>query len=388
MLKKDKLTDLLISLLLFVPTIVNVNNTLYVVFLAMGLYLFIKESNAIKSQAVFLLILSTFITSIVFYVTFAVNNKYQDEVNGLSSFLPVPLSILACFFISKSKYINKNVFRFVALYISAEVFVGVVEYALGVSHFITPTGTNIDSTFGDGGLLYYSRVFGLSSNSSVLALKCVSLILISYWAFDRKYTKVIFSIIGICGLYITLNRSGIFAVILFYLLMYFRSFKVKYLFVSLVSVAVIATLIYLNFDSIFNQLNRGKDTLDISGRDEIIKRYFDFFLENPLLGNNYHVLRLLVLGRPYHSHNSFMHILAETGFLYFMILIWVIIKLINKHNYLFILPIMLYSMTQYGIFWGVSFLDIIFFYFLTQVNESNFPSDNKILIKSSANLKT
>jgi len=48
------------------------------------------------------------------------------------------------------------------------------------------------------------------------------------------------------------------------------------------------------------------------------------------------------------------------SFLYFIFIIFNI----NRENFIYIIPILIVSLFQYAIFWGVSFLDIVFLHFL------------------------
>lgn len=107
--------------------------------------------------------------------------------------------------------------------------------------------------------------------------------------------------------------------------------------------------------------------INTSGRILIWMNFIEFIGENKWFGfgsdkllfkaidQNNKTLKLI------HAHNSFIQLLASNGiwitFLFFAILffIW------TKKNILFLIPILVYSCFQYGIFWGFSILDVFFF---------------------------
>ena len=62
-----------------------------------------------------------------------------------------------------------------------------------------------------------------------------------------------------------------------------------------------------------------------------------------------------------HAHNSFLQLLATNGLpisMLFIVIIWLVW---TKKNFLFLIPILIFSTFQYGIFWGFSLLDLFFF---------------------------
>jgi hypothetical protein len=65
-----------------------------------------------------------------------------------------------------------------------------------------------------------------------------------------------------------------------------------------------------------------------------------------------------------HAHNSFIELLATNGALLSGFFLMILVVMWKKHNFILLLTILLYSLFQYGIFWGFSFLDVIFMSFL------------------------
>jgi len=373
---KQKATNLFFSLLIFLPTIVNIGNTIYIILFLIGLYQLPTFTKSNKSRLFQIFVLFVFLSSIVFYISLIFSKEIQDKVNGASSYIPIPLSILCCILFAKTGYINNVVFKWIILFICIEIVVGLVEYKLGIYYLIKPSsiGDTDMTSFGSDNLLYYSRVYGLSSNSSVLALKAFVAILLNFIVFKRKWINILVLCVCFACLFVTFNRTAIISTSLFLILYYLKTFKKSYIFLSLIGLVVLFILIYHNYELIFSQFNRGQTTLDTSDRGVIIGRYLDYINVHPFFGNYFHELRLVIFGTVLHSHNSFTQITAQCGIIFFILLMVLIFNFLNKSNYVFIIPILVYSLTQFGIFWGISFLDIIFFYLLFKINTSFFQS--------------
>ena len=62
-----------------------------------------------------------------------------------------------------------------------------------------------------------------------------------------------------------------------------------------------------------------------------------------------------------HAHNSFLQVIANNGILLGGFLIVLTLAKLNKKNIVYIVPLLVYSLTQYGIFWGTSLTDVVFF---------------------------
>jgi O-antigen ligase len=62
-----------------------------------------------------------------------------------------------------------------------------------------------------------------------------------------------------------------------------------------------------------------------------------------------------------HAHNSFLQLLASNGIIISFLFLGILFFIWTKKNLLLLIPILLYSCFQYGIFWGFSLLDVFFF---------------------------
>src|SRR5690606_15097111 len=109
------------------------------------------------------------------------------------------------------------------------------------------------------------------------------------------------------------------------------------------------------------QLTRNRSGLDISGRDHIWAFYVQFISDNILFGNGGY--KIYFQGKM-HAHNSYLQLLATNGMVIFLLYLTLILKNIGRQNLFVVITLMVYSTAQYGIFWGISIMDIALFYFL------------------------
>lgn len=116
---------------------------------------------------------------------------------------------------------SEKFFKYLIVLTVLESIVAIAEYSLGVRSFFMDTGDL--NLITDYKLLYNSRVFGISVNSSVLAYK----ILIVFFLIDhvklKKWTRWLLCTFLLIGLLITFSRMVVL-VLLFY---WFVAFLVK-----------------------------------------------------------------------------------------------------------------------------------------------------------------
>ncbi|MBU2018184.1 MAG: O-antigen ligase family protein [Bacteroidetes bacterium] len=108
-----------------------------------------------------------------------------------------------------------------------------------------------------------------------------------------------------------------------------------------------------------------------SGRKLIWLNYADYLDEHLWFGNGSDKLKFKTYDQAkrkivtMHAHNSFIELLCSNGLIIFMLYLFLYFSLWRKCNVIAITCILVYSMFQYGIFWGYSFLDVVFIIFLT-----------------------
>jgi len=102
----------------------------------------------------------------------------------------------------------------------------------------------------------------------------------------------------------------------------------------------------------------------LSGRIEIWQKNREFIKHNFFWGNNSYKYYINYYGAKAHAHNSYLQILATHGVAIFFLYLLLVFRNIRKDNYIYVIPILIYSLSQYGIFWGFSLTDIVLFIFL------------------------
>jgi len=219
-------------------------------------------------------------------------------------------------------------------------------------------------------LLYDLRVFGLSTNSSVLAEKIlISILLISLGLFTGR-RRVLLLLVFAGGLFVTFNRSALLAVTLFILLQAvpWGLRRVRNFITAAAMAGVIAVYLALNLALLQVQFMRGGTELSYS---ELSRFYFWergllLLSENPFVGNGSLTWRIEdpITGIPQHAHNSLVMLTVTHGTLLASLVLLYIASNINRRNFTRIAAIFAFSMTQYCIFWNLSLSDLMFYWVL------------------------
>ncbi len=308
--------------------------------------------------------------------------------NKESEIIPQTLLMLASYLIAIR--LTDSDIKILILLITFECFFGFMEFTLGVKTFFS--GLEANTEVRDASYLYYRSVFGLSDNSSSFAVKVLLAYLLVYFIHWRGRTANVVKIILLAGLLLSFNRTSIAAVIFFHGLNFAMLFsntlkrmltlKVSrmnlYLLLgALFAIVILIVLVFTNIDLVINQFTRGTQRFEMTGRERTWVRYIDFISQNLWLGNGSHKYYIFHPGdlRPYHAHNSYLQMLATHGIIVFLLYLLLIVVNIRKINISFVLTLALYSLSQYGIFWGISLTDIILFTFLFKKNPTNSSSN-------------
>ncbi|GAP67738.1 O-antigen ligase like membrane protein, partial [Bacteroidales bacterium 6E] len=146
----------------------------------------------------------------------------------------------------------------------------------------------------------------------------------------------------------------------------------------------------INHEEILYQFTRGKEGVNMfSGRFYIWNEFYNFIKQNLFWGNNSYKYFIDYFGKRAHAHSSFLQILATHGIFITILYLILIVKNLNKINFPFVLVMLIYSTSQYGIFWGFSMTDIVLFIliFNTRIDNEKDPNfhavDCNIYIQSS-----
>ncbi len=172
----------------------------------------------------------------------------------------------------------------------------------------------------------------------------------------------------IIGLFITFNRTYILAAMLILISLYYKIYikTSKYKLLYYICITILFVIIITNYFAIFEmQFLRDSSTNDINHisaeRDIIYVYYWNYFVNHWCCGNGsvkYWVE--LLPGMYYHGHNSFLMTLASNG-LFISLLYFYLFRFTTRRTLIPILGLIFSSLTQYTIFWGISFIDILLF---------------------------
>lgn len=359
------LSRLFVMFLVYLSTIYGFTN--HVILLAIPILIFNINNLKITydNEVSFLLILLISLVSVG-------NNLYYTALIGDMPSVPyMPLMILS-FFIAQ--FFDRKIMRYMLVLIVLEVAVAFIEYVLGITSIFkgNPNYAEFSSA-----ALYYRKVAGLSDSSSVLSYKVLIGIFIVH-LLDLKPTnkKILYSVM-MAGVVFSFNRTVVISSLLFFLFLnfsYLRELAKKPIFFISILLVIVAGLVFI-FPSaseyLVTQLSRGDVSkgVDLSSRSYIWYEYWKIIKESPFLGTGSYKMFVTIPvegyeGHPFHAHNSVLMLLATQGMIISSIVFFLICINVNKKNAIYILSIFIYSMAQYGVFWGVSFLDVMIFYFL------------------------
>jgi hypothetical protein len=364
--------------LIYIATLVHVPH--FVFFIAI-VYVPLKKSifrSSDFSNWVFVFILLIIIFSIANFIAHTFVAKKHEDLD----IIPYTILMMGSYLIAIS--LEKKDLKFIVYLVCIECFFGYIQFVLGIKTFFSGIDTN--SEIHDNSLLYYRSVFGLSDNSSSFAVKVLLAYLLIYYIGWKGREATILKILLLGGLLVSFNRTSFVAVFLFHGIQFaqllFKSAQqilslrvTKVVFFSLVicffAIAIGIYLVFINYEVILLQLTRSTGEIELTGREQTWMRYANYIQDHLLLGNGSHKYLIYYDGsdKSYHAHNSFLQVFATHGIIIFSLHILLILFNINRRNFIFVIVLVFYSITQYGIFWGISLTDIIFILFL--LNKSN-----------------
>lgn len=275
----------------------------------------------------------------------------------------LPYSFLILFTFCVSKLLPRNIFYVFVLCCIIDILTGCCQRFLGVKTFYDLSWLE-EVEIGTSDVLYNLKVFGLNTNSSGFAFKIfLSILCFKWFNFSEFINKYLFWTLAIIGLLISFNRTIIVASAIFIFMI-----SDKWTRIIIIS-AISASFVYFA-DDILMQLFRGQSSLTtgnaLSERDIVYGYYYDFIKDNLFFGNG--SMKLLIDmggGRELHAHNSYLQTFANNGIIIFTLYMILIFRNMNRRNYKYILPILVASILQTVIFWGVSIGDIMLYKMLT-----------------------
>jgi len=366
----------MIGFLLYLATVYHIPHLLYLVpFIILFILNFKKINFDYRKIKINYLIIFIIVGLSVLNILLSKNSRLIDYV-------PYTILMIPGYFIAQ--HLKKKDLKIIVLFILFESLVSIIEYVLGISTIFYKS--DFYTKYNAGDFFYFTRTYGLSSNSSVLALKLfLAILIIDYFDLFKKFKVPI--ILGLLfGILFTFSRT-IIVVLAFYYVMRFVSFLIKtianpnqkfklseYYYFATFAVFFLSIFISINLSkhSFYDQMTRGKNHVELSGREVIWPQFINKIKSDFVFGNHskkyladYHGEKNII-----HAHNSFLQVLANNGIIIFIFFILLLVININRYNILYILSLTLYSMTQYGYFWGISLTDIILFLFFIYNNQT------------------
>ncbi|PHR49237.1 MAG: hypothetical protein COA32_04070 [Fluviicola sp.] len=328
----------------------------------------------------------------------AINKWFHwgDELTILE-FIPYTIATLIAFFLAK--HLNERDLKIIVWLIVIEGIVVIFQYFLGVNTFFSALDHFNDKISENPDLMYNRRALGLSQNSSIAAYKFfIGYLILDYFKLKRS-VFFLARIILIAGIFFTFNRTVFLVAFIYLLFSMLRLYSpiinnllenrvhkkhIKYLLLAIISVLFLTVVSVVYYDLIINQVTRGNG-IDLSGRGKIWQDFRSFISENILFGNGSEKYYVPHRGKLAHAHNSFLQVWAVHGVFILGLYLLLILRNINKRNLIFVILIVVYSLFQYGIFWGISLLDIVFFYFLFFGSSNIQKNKNELVVDSSYN---
>lgn len=351
----------LCALSLYLPSTALVSASAYYLLAPVALCVFYKKYSSNKEflLATYFFIFSCCLSLSCFFLLGAKLDYYGN-------FIPLQIGLLASLICSQ--ILNKEVAKYIIILLFFEFIVAFLQYYLGVATFFSFVEQSGGGFNDSSDLLYFRRSFGFGSNSSALAGNAlIALVLIEFFfQKTKKRYKLLANGLIFLVLIVAFSRSGLLAFFAFHFVRVFlRLFdrKFKYYLLSIIAISTLL-LFFADLDYIVNQMTRGEKGVELTGRDLIWSIYYEQIVQSPVFGNyglrNY--LNIPIYGFQ-HAHNSIIMILYILGVLPLLIILTpLVIKIfITLNRSLVLLPLIVFSMAQYFLFWGASFADIVLF---------------------------
>lgn len=349
----------MLGFLVYLPTLFNVPHYLF------ALAFLYASTFRVIDRAIFRSNAFKFITLIIVLSIF--NNIFSlSVVKTIRDVFPFYVLLLATYVLAFS--LNRRDVEIILALVFIESVAILVQKTLGVQSFF-PGFVERQTEAVD--LLYYSSPTGFSSGGPSVSIKLFLGLLLVPWSALGREQKLFFYVFLSAAALVVFNRT---VVILVLFLTFVHCFSVlgaskkSFLLIGLL-VGLFIVLPFYFYDFFFVQLTRGGHVdlpMILSNRHLIWGNYYDFIVENPLLGNG--SFKLMLYFSPessfQHAHNSYLQLIGTNGLIISVSYFVLILMYANKKNILPVFFILAYSFFQYGIFWGVSLLDIFFMYFL------------------------
>lgn len=373
MLKIKK--DFFHALLIYLTSVAQMPQVVfYFIIMLIGIYYSLNNFKTFKfekSDTILIVFIVGTIISFLIGKFFGNTDYIFKDYERSKDFFPFTVILFGTIFFSKNMSLEKM--KYLLYLILFEASIAIAEYSIGIQYIIYPGDLGSETKFGETDLLYYNRVFGLSPNVSVLGLKLVVGIVFSIFLLEKnsisKQQNYYFVILLIIASILSFQRTAIltsFIFLSFYILPQLFKMKFKYKVVLLALISLFFLLIFVNLEQIIFQFTRGRSGGFTDIRAIIFGLYVDFISENMLWGNFSEKIYMSFSGHSYHAHNSYLQLIATIGIPLFLIWLIYFCQIIRSSRFVFIIPFLVYSLSQYGIFWGCSLFDVAMYSLIFQ----------------------
>jgi len=349
----------MIGVVSFLSTVVFFGPTLLLLLLPFCFYLFFRNGvsrahfSGVGGIGFLLICIAAFI-AVLFFLLFEA--QYENFDKSIVGAFPYILMVVASIVIGLT--VSYRDLKIVLYLIVLEVIVGLAEYIVGVPSFFNVQARGL-TDFGSTELLYYNRVYGLSYTPSIYAFKVlVGVVLLNAFLMNETISRRVYyclMALMVAGLLVSFSRTTIVSVAVGLMVLHVKNWRWG---LAALMLALAGFVFY--YDVVLQQFTRGSGEVDLSGRDFIFPIYVEVIEDFPLIGNAASKLWLDVGGRIYHAHNSYLQLFASNGILISLLFCFGYYLFVLRGRLVLALPILIYSTFQYGLFWGLSFHDIIF----------------------------
>jgi len=295
------------------------------------------------------------------FVAGSVANNYLHRHWGPEEFtIPYTLAIPLCFW-AGIKLTTRD-YKVIVYCIGLECMVAIFESFQGISTIYSSLANY--QVFNDTDLLYNRRVLGLSEGSSHLALKVLlGYVLIDYAKMRGKAFACLKALLLITAL-LTYGRTSLVALTVFLLFSMIRNWiastkSCRNSVGAIVGCCIVSLLAYFMRDDLVHQFTRDTNQLELSQRPGIWSEVFEDMRQSLFFGNGSYKK---FVGE-YHAHNSYLQLFSTHGVVLSILYIILLCRRIKRFS-IHVITLFVYSLAQYGLFWGISLIDMLLFSFL------------------------
>lgn len=322
--------------------------------------LFIRGRFTLKIDFIFILLIVASTASFInIYLPHGQEVLFDDNSSSMQEYIPYIALLLFSKFIGNN--LQKLDFEVLLFFILIEALITIYQGVYGLTGF----WYNAYEMNGMGDtMLYFSRPNGLSMNSSISSQK----FMVGFWLLFRyrffsnigKYFYYLAMLVIVLALYYSFNRTVLLTLCigtLIYLLFFNSFFTIRN---KLVFIGLFIFVLTNYVGKIKSQFLRGASSIEEStSRLSIYEHGIEFIEKNLVFGN--HSMKYFFDVKGYHLHNSYLELIASNGLIISIVIIIMYLILLFRNRNSTNLLIALYSMLQYGVFWGLGIMDIFLF---------------------------